>query len=140
VGDDRELIIEVGGKQARARLTSDLSPKAADALWATLPIDTTLIPVKWSGRAGFFFHEAPALRAVNDLEYPVCSIYPGYLVMRPGGTELLLSYGFSEYRWASGVDYVTPLARVTDGFADLVATLGKMHDEGATAISIRRAE
>jgi hypothetical protein len=140
VAEMREIIIEAGGNQARARLTSDLSPKAADALWASLPIETTLVPVKWSGRAGFFFHEAPAMQAVTELEYPVCSIYPGYLVMRPGGSELLLSYGFSEYRWASGTDYVTPVAHVIDGFKDLVATLGRMHDEGATSILLRQAD
>lgn len=135
----RELAIEIDGCRARAELTSDLSPKAAAAFWASLPIDTVLVPGKWSGRAGFFMPDSPALAAIKDLEYPVCSIYPGYFVMRPSGTEVLVAYGASEYRWGSGTDYVTPIARVTDGFAEFVATLSRMHDEGEKPISIRAA-
>jgi hypothetical protein len=136
---NRTLSIEVDGCNAKAELTSDLSPRAADAFWASLPIETVLAPAKWSGRAGFFELDDGAREELMELEYPVCSIYPGYFVMRPGGTEILVAYGASEYRWASGTDYVTPIARVTENLVEFMSTLARMHDEGEKPIKISAA-
>lgn len=135
----RQILVTIGGMEARGELTDDLSPRAAEAFWGSLPIETALVPGKWSGRAGFFEPKSAGLAAITDLEYPVCSIYPGYFVMRPAGTEILVAYGASEYRWGSGTDYVTPVARVTEGLGGFVATLARMHDEGELPITIRAA-
>jgi hypothetical protein len=139
VSDNRKLVFTVGDLEVRGELTSDLAPAAAEAFWASLPIKTTLTPAKWSGRAGFFSPNSGPLEKITDLEYPVCSIYPGYFVMRPGGSEILVAYGASEYRWASGTDYVTPVARVTENLGAFQAELAKMHDEGVTTIAISSA-
>jgi hypothetical protein len=136
----RVLTVEIDDYSATAELTSELSPKAAEAFWASLPIDTVLMPAKWSGRAGFFEPNSNELAKVAELEYPVCSIYPGYFVMRPHGTEILVAYGASEYRWASGTDYVTPIARVTENLVEFVTTLAKMHDSGEKRIKVRAAD
>lgn len=136
---EKQLIVMVGDQEARAELLTDLSPRAAAAFWESLPIDTTLVPGKWSGRAAFFEPPKEHLGAIEELEYPVCSIYPGYFVMRPRGTEILVSYGASEYRWATGTDYVTPIARVIAGYAEFVQTLALMHDEGEKRLTLQRA-
>jgi hypothetical protein len=70
----------------------------------------------------------------------VCSIYPGYLVARPRGSELLIAYGPAEYRWHLGTDYVTRVARVVDNGAELRRVLARTHDEGDKRISITRAD
>lgn len=135
----QQIALTVDGCAARAELLTDLSPRAATAFWESLPMEVTLAAGKWSGRAAWFEPKSERMAAVSELEYPVCSIYPGYFVMRPKGTEVLVAYGVSEYRWASGTDYVTPIARVTDGYVEFVRTLARMHDEGDLQLTLRRA-
>ena len=134
----RRVHIEVGGVAAVAELCEDLSPKMAEAFWATLPIETTLSHGKWSGSACFFQPADGPMRAVTALEYPVCSIYPGVLVARPSGSEVLISYGPAEYRWAIGTDYTTPVAKIVENREALLKALARMHDEGDKVIAIRR--
>jgi hypothetical protein len=136
---NRRIKLNVDGVEAIAELCEELSPKATSALWEALPIDKPLVPAKWSGRACFIHPGEGPLRAVETLENPVTSIYPGYIVMRPRGTEVLISYGESEYRWAIGTDYVTRLAKVVENRAALLARLARTHDEGDTHITITRA-
>lgn len=134
----RGLRLEVGGVAAVAELSDDLSPKMAEAFWATLPIETTLSHGKWSGSACFFQPADGPMRVVTALEYPICSIYPGVLVARPGGSEVLISYGPAEYRWAIGTDYTTPVAKIVEGREAFLKALARMHDEGDKVIVIRR--
>jgi hypothetical protein len=135
----RQIRIEVEGVSAVAELCEDLSPKTAEAFWQSLPIETTLMPAKWSGNACFFEPGGEHLKQVTTNEAPVASIYPGYLVTRPGGTEALIAYGVSEYRWATGTDYTTRVARVTDRTSELLKVLSRTHDEGDKKIKITRA-
>jgi len=136
----RRIRINVDGVEAIAELQEESSPKATAAFWEALPIDKTLVPAKWSGRACFIHPGAGPLNAVETLENPVTSIYPGYIVMRPRGSEVLISYGESEYRWAVGTDYVTRLAKIVENGAALQAMLERTHDEGDKHITITRDE
>lgn len=140
MAETRHIVVSVDGTEARAELLTELSPRAAQALWDSLPIKTSLVPGKWSGRASFFEPPREHFADIEDLEYPVCSIYPGYFVMRPRGTEVLVAYGPSEYRWGIGTDYVTPIARIVDGYEAFIATLARMHDEGEKPLSLRRED
>jgi hypothetical protein len=135
----RRIKLNVDGVEATAELCDDLSPKATAAFWEALPIEKTLVAAKWSGRACFIHPGEGPLRSVEALENPVTSIYPGYIVMRPRGTEVLMSYGEAEYRWAIGTDYVTRIARVVENQAAFLARLARTHDEGDTQITITRA-
>ncbi len=135
----RQIRIEVDGVSAVAELCEDLSPKTAEAFWQTLPIDTTLMPAKWSGNACFFEPGGGYLKQIAANEAPVASIYPGYIVTRPGGTEALIAYGASEYRWATGTDYTTRVARLKDRNSELLKVLARMHDEGDKRIKMTRA-
>lgn len=136
----RRVRVEVGGVRAVAELCEDLSPKTTEAFWQSLPIETTLAPAKWSGQACYFLPGAGPLKAVSENESPVCAIYPGYIVTRPGGSEALFAYGSSEYRWAVGTDYVTRVARLVEGRAAMLRTLAETHDSGDTTIRISREE
>ena len=134
----RRIRVEVDGVAAVAELHDDLSPKMAEAFWSSLPMATALTPAKWSGQACFIHPDAGPLRDVTRLEHPVCSIYPGTIVARPGGSEVLIAYGPSEYRWAIGVDYVTPVATIVENRAAFLATLARTHDEGEKRVTIAR--
>jgi hypothetical protein len=134
------VYLEVSGVAALAELCEELSPRMAEAFWATLPIETTLTHGKWSGSACFFQPTGGPMRTVTALEYPVCSIYPGVLVARPGGSEVLISYGPAEYRWAIGTDYTTPVAKIVENREALLKALARMHDEGDKVIAIRRQD
>ncbi len=135
----RRITLEVEGVQAVAELHEALSPKTTEAFWQSLPIDTALIPAKWSGQA-CFFHPGPGpLDDVAELESPVCSIYPGTIVVRPRGSEALVAYGPSEYRWAVGTDYTTRVAKVVENRQAFLAVLARTHDEGEKRIKIERA-
>ena len=136
----RRIKLNVDGVEAVAELCEELSPKATAAFWEALPIEKTLVAAKWSGRACFIHPGEGPLRAVETLENPVTSIYPGTIVMRPRGSEVLISYGESEYRWAIGTDYVTRIAKVVDNRAAFLAMLARTHDEGDKHIAITRHE
>jgi hypothetical protein len=136
----RRIRLNVDGVEAVAELHEELSPKASEAFWRALPIDKTLVPAKWSGRACFIHPGEGPLREIAELENPVTSIYPGTIVMRPRGTEVLISYGESEYRWAIGTDYVTRIAKIVENRAAFLAMLARTHDEGDKHITITRDE
>jgi hypothetical protein len=136
----RCIKLNVDGVEATAELCEELSPRATAAFWEALPIEKTLVAAKWSGRACFIHPDDGPLRSIEALENPVTSIYPGYIVMRPRGTEVLISYGESEYRWATGTDYVTRLAKIVENAAPFLAVLARTHDEGDKHLTITRAE
>ncbi len=134
----RRIRLEVDGVQAVAELYEDLSPKASVAFWESLPIEEALIPAKWSGQACFFQPGNGSLEQVAELENPVCSIYPGTLVVRPRGSEALLAYGASEYRWAIGTDYVIRVAKIVENGPAFLQVLARTHDEGQKRIKVTR--
>lgn len=134
----RRIVFEVEGVRAVAELHEELSPAATAAFWDALPMDTTLMHAKWSGEV-CFFRPGPGLAKITELENPVCSLYPGTLVMRPGGTEALMAYGVGEYRWAIGTDYTTRIARIVENAQPFLAVLRRMHDEGEKRITVTRA-
>jgi hypothetical protein len=134
----RRIHLDLEGISAIAELRDDLSPRMAEAFWISLPIERPLSPAKWSGLGCFLHPESDAMREVTELEHPVCSIYPGTIVARPGGSEILMSYGASEYRWGIGTDYTTPIATIVENFAAFRETLARTHDVGAKHIAIRQ--
>ncbi|MHB8440304.1 MAG: DUF3830 family protein [Acidimicrobiales bacterium] len=138
MSESREISLRVGDVVARARLDNEVSPHATEIFWSALPIRARLSHAKWSGHAAFFMLQGDSLHGI-ELETPVCSIYPGTIVARPGGSEVLMAYGPSEYRTATGTDYVTRIAHVVEGIAEFRATLAGMHDGGDIDLVIERA-
>jgi uncharacterized protein DUF3830 len=136
----RRIRVQVDDVTATAALLEALSPKTTEAFWQALPIETTLTHTKWSGQACCFHPGEGPLSGIDSLESPVCSIYPGYLVARPRGSELLIAYGPAEYRWHLGTDYVTRVAEVVENAAELRRVLARMHDEGDKRIGITRVD
>ena len=134
----RRITLEIEGVVAEAELYDGLSPKTAQAFWEALPIATPILTSKWCGAAGTFQPAAPSLTAVTETENSVCSIYPGTLAVRPGGGEALIAYAASEYRGATGPDYVTRVARIVENRPAFLSRLARLRDEGKKQITIRR--
>jgi hypothetical protein len=134
----RQIRLRVDGVEAVAKLRDDLSPRMAEAFWQTLPVETGISHAMWTGSACYYYPGEGPLSEVEELEYPVCSIYPGFVVARPRGSEVMFSYGPTEYRWNIGTDYLTPIAQITDNREAFLAVLARMHDEGDKSISIDR--
>jgi hypothetical protein len=134
----RRIRLDVGGISAVGELLDDLSPKMAAAFWESLPIQSTLSHGKWSGSACYFVPGDTPMREVTELENPVCSINPGFIVARPGASELLMAYGPAEYRSNIGTDYTTPVTRIVENRVEILSALRRMHDEGDKPISIER--
>ncbi|MFV0462009.1 MAG: DUF3830 family protein [Nostocoides sp.] len=136
----KHIYLTVRGVTAEAELLESNAPKATAALWELLeePIERTLISAKWSGDVGVLHPGEGPLREVADLENPVTSIYPGTIVMRPRGSEILIGYGVGEYRWAVGVDYLTRLAKVTTNRREFLAEVATTATSGPTGIVVGR--
>ena len=134
----RRIEVEVNGTIAEAELFEKIAPRATSAFWEALPLERKLITAKWSGDVVALHPNHPLLTEIVDLENPVTSIYPGTIVMRPKGTEILISFGVGEYRWAIGVDYTTLLAQITTNRPALFAALAAVHDTGTAIIAFRR--
>ena len=132
----KRVEVEIEAVVVTAELNEAGAPRATAALWGALPIEAQLEHTKWLGWACGF---RPALAAGSELERPVCSIYPGILLARPGRGEVLISYGAAEYRSVRGVEYGTRLGRLVGNRDALLAVLARMHDEGDKRIVIRRA-
>ena len=85
----KRVEVEIEAVVAKAELNEAGAPRATAALWDALPIEARLEHTKWLGRACGF---RPALAVAGEFEHPVCSIYPGILLARPGRGEVLISY------------------------------------------------
>jgi hypothetical protein len=135
----RRVRLEIDGVPAVAELRDDLSPKMAEAFWQSLPVDATMSHAMWTGAACYYYPGQSPMSAVTELEYPVCSIYPGTVVARPGGSEVMVAYGAAEYRWNIGTDYLTPIATIVENRDAFLSALARMHDEGDKPLTIRQA-
>lgn len=136
----KRIKLTVNGVTAEAQLLESNAPNTTAALWEMLeaPITRKLISAKWSGDVGVLHPGEGPLREIAELENPVTSIYPGTIVMRPRGSEILIGYGVGEYRWAVGVDYLTRLAKIDINRADFLAEVATTATGGPTMIEIER--
>ncbi len=136
----KRMRLETGGVVAEAELLDENAPKAAEAFWSMLPMERKLISAKWSGDVGVVHPGDGPVRDVAELENPVTSIYPGAIVMRPRGSEILIGYGVGEYRWAVGVDYTTRIGKIVTNRQAFFAQVAKTGDQGPSTITISRVE
>ena len=135
---ERRIGIEVDGVKAVATLHDDVCPKAAEAFWQTLPISATLTQSFWSGQACEFAPGGAALAKVTEMEEPVCSIYPGTIAVDAKEGTALISYGPAEYRTDLGTQYLSRVARIVEGRAELLKKIASLHDVGAKLIKVTR--
>jgi hypothetical protein len=137
---NRRLVLACDGVRAEAELLDDNAPKAAEAVWAMLPITDEMFAAKWSGNAAVIHPGPGPVQDVTELENPVTSVYPGAIVMRPRGSEILLGHGVGEYRWAVGVDYVVRIGKIVTNRSEFLAVLRRTETEGPRRLVLSRAD
>lgn len=135
---NRRVVVECDGVRAEMELLDDNAPKAAAAVWDMLPITDDAFAAKWSGDAAVIHPGPGAVQDVTELENPVTSIYPGAVVMRPRGSEILFGHGVGEYRWGVGVDYVVRIGKFVTNVTEMLAVLRKTETEGPRRLTMSR--
>lgn len=141
----RRIRLSVDGVTAEYALNEGFAPNTAQALWDSLPIESTITHAKWAGSAVWFkTMNAPlAGHLVDENEHPVTSLYPGVLVVRPnpsGKGEVFLSYGVAESRYTTGPTWCTPAAQMIGHNKEFLSQLQSTWVDGAKSISVERVE
>jgi len=119
--------ISIGDRSVLAELLDDEAPNAVAVLRAALPLSVTLKShSNWSGRCSTF--DLPAAREIARLEAPVCSLYPGYLALRPDWGVVEIGYDAAELRSEIGREYGSLIGRmVGDHVEEFLQYLDAMH-------------
>ena len=136
----KRIFLECDGVRAEAELLEANAPRATAAIWEMLPFADDMFAAKWSGQAAVIHPPDGPVKEVAELENPVTSIYPGAIVMRPRGSEILFGHGIGEYRWAVGLDYVVRIGKVVTNLPEFLSVLRKTETHGPRHITLTRAE
>jgi hypothetical protein len=133
------LEITAGGFTFKARL-EDEAPATVAAFRKTLPYDSKIIHVRWSGE-GCWIPMGDLDLGVgpeNATRYPS----PGEIIFFPGGiseTELLIAYGYVAFASKAGALAGNHFATIVEGNENLRPLGVKCLWEGAQEISFREA-
>ncbi len=133
------LHISTGGFEFVARLEDD-APDTVAAFRKTLPYDSNIIHVRWSGE-GCWIPMGDLDLGVgpeNATRYPS----PGEIIFFPGGiseTELLIAYGYVAFASKAGALAGNHFATIVEGNENLRPLGVKCLWEGAQEISFREA-
>jgi hypothetical protein len=133
------LHISAGGFEFVARLEAD-APETVAAFQKTLPYDSKIIHVRWSGE-GCWIPMGDLDLGVgpeNATRYPS----PGEIIFFPGGiseTELLIAYGYVAFASKAGALAGNHFATIVEGNENLRPLGVKCLWEGAQEISFREA-
>jgi hypothetical protein len=133
------LHIAAGGFEFVARLEED-APDTVAAFRKTLPYDSNIIHVRWSGE-GCWIPMGDLDLGVgpeNATRYPS----PGEIIFFPGGiseTELLIAYGYVAFASKAGALAGNHFATIVEGNESLRPLGVKCLWEGAQEISFREA-
>jgi Protein of unknown function (DUF3830) len=133
------LHISAGGFEFVARLEDD-APDTVAAFRKTLPYDSNIIHVRWSGE-GCWIPMGDldlGVGAENATRYPS----PGEIIFFPGGiseTELLIAYGYVAFASKAGALAGNHFATIVEGNENLRPLGVKCLWEGAQEISFREA-
>jgi hypothetical protein len=133
------LHISAGGFEFIARL-EDGAPDTVAAFRKTLPYDSNIIHVRWSGE-GCWIPMGDLDLGVgpeNATRYPS----PGEIIFFPGGiseTELLIAYGYVAFASKAGALAGNHFATIVEGNENLRPLGVKCLWEGAQEISFREA-
>ena len=131
------LHISAGGFEFVARLEGD-APETVAAFSKTLPYDSKIIHVRWSGEGCWIPMGELGLGVgpENATRYPS----PGEIIFFPGGiseTELLIAYGYVAFASKAGALAGNHFATIVEGNENLRPLGVKCLWQGAQEISFR---
>jgi hypothetical protein len=131
------LDIAINDVTFRARLLEERSPRAAAALWDTLPMEGTIVHGQWSGEMVKMLESWRADGAATD-----CGVgfqYPGLVVYEPTDGEIAICYGQGRLNHSSLPLTPIPLAMIGGDLAPLADLCRSLPWEGAKRIIFSRA-
>ena len=134
-----KLLIIAGPYEFEARLETDLAPNTCAAFEKTLPYDSQLVHVRWSGEGVWIplgDHDF-GVEYENHTSHPA----PGQFILYPGGiseTEILLAYGGVAFSSKMGQLAGNHFISITSNMDRLFELGNKVLWEGAQAISFRK--
>ena len=120
-----DLIIKIGDVEFKAKFEKDKSPKTCAAFEATMPFQSKIIHVRWSGEAVWI--------PLGDRQFGVgfedatSHPSPGEIILYPGGvseTEILLAYGPTCFASKAGQLAGNHFLTITENL-DKIADLGR---------------
>lgn len=129
--------VSIGERSVFVELFEDTAPLTTAIFKQSLPLHTKLKShSNWTGRCSTF--DLPKSRELDTLESAVCSLYPGYLAVRPDQGVVEVGYDAAEIRSELGREYGSLFGRlVGDHVDEFLAYLDAMHyTEGDQTLSI----
>ncbi|MBF9235339.1 hypothetical protein [Microvirga alba] len=133
--------ISIGDKSVFAELFEKQSPLSTQVFKSALPLTTKLRShSNWSGRCSTF--DLPGAGELTALESAVCSLYPGYLALRPDQGVIEIGYDAAELRSELGREYGSLIGRlIGDSVDEFLAYLDAMHyTEGDQILTITQED
>ena len=133
------ICISTGKHTVNAELFANEAPLAVDIFLKALPLKVKLKShSNWSGRCSTF--DLPGGQKVDKIEAPVCSLYPGYLALRPDWGVVEIGYDAAELRSETGREYGCLIGRmIGEGVDDFLIFLDAMHyTEGDQTLTITK--
>ena len=138
---NQRIHVELDGVAASGVMHDEAARVSATRFLATLPVETTMRHVRWSGEAGYILIHELADPSIA-IENPVSFYPPGSLIFRPEHGELAFAYGQAQardgmQRSASATHLATFDTNVSEFMERVAATC---HEGGKTIrISLEKA-
>lgn len=136
-----QLLVTAGPYEFDARLETELAPRTCAAFEKTLPYESQLVHVRWSGE-GIWIplgdHDF-GVSYENHTSHPA----PGQFILYPGGiseTEILLAYGGVAFSSKMGQLAGNHFITITSNQEKLFELGNKVLWEGAQSVSFKRIE
>ncbi|WP_319517703.1 DUF3830 family protein [uncultured Martelella sp.] len=135
-----KLIVTAGPFTFEARLETEAAPKTCEAFLKSLPYESQVVHVRWSGEGVWI--------PLGDLDFGVgyenhtSHPAPGHVILYPGGiseTEILLAYGGVDFSSKMGQLAGNHFITLTSGLENLPALGNKTLWEGAQPIRFELA-
>lgn len=133
------ISISTGKHTVTAELFDREAPLAVEVFLKALPLQVTLKShSNWSGRCSTF--DLPGAHDIDRIEAPICSLYPGYLALRPDWGVVEIGYDAAELRSEAGREYGCLIGRMTGkGVDEFLVYLDAMHyTEGDQTLTITK--
>ena len=115
-----DVVITAGPFTLEARFETTTAPRTCEVLRRMLPLEESLVHVRWSGEAVWVPMGERSLDVPpeNATAYPL----PGQILLYPGGvseTELIIAYGHCQFASKAGVLAGNPVLTIVSGVEHL---------------------
>jgi hypothetical protein len=142
----RQILIEIGGASATARLLDDKAPIACQKVWDALPISGGARHSRWSGGAVYILVEALKDANYRGGQHAALKLPENFNSFLQAGTinylaehgEIVLCYDQAQARGPDGNHWAARIADIGNGGTALFAALAKTQHAGEAPLRLTR--